>query len=307
MDYSNIENNPELVEWLKSLEANVASKESNKPQRNEESRIVLPKIRMNRKLTQLDNRTLPEFQGSINFLPVSWNNQRVIELNNVYDIWSPTAEDWSAGIMYKVLEPQFYPEGEIRDRIAAVRSKISNWMKEHKDDWKTVKRKNFSLIKAFVLVHRNTKGDIVISNLYGGDELIEHRNIPALIICPVNRVQTAIQDDLNSKMNPVPFAISCYSDTPLKERQGWVSMTFKEKGGNAIGYNCTVTTDVVNPAIMPEGLIPNSVNFDDPRIKLLETCDPIKEFLPARQIGEGDQIYYNEETLKLLENRVDAL
>lgn len=304
-DFTKIDN-PELLEWLKSLETTVASRET-KREGNQERRITLPKINMSRKLTQTNNRTLPEFQGSINFLPISWDKQRVVELNNVYDIWCPRDDNWDTGFMYKVLEGQFYPEGEVRDKINAIREKLKEYINTHRDDWKTVKRKNFTLIKGYVLIHRNTKGDIISSNLYGGDQLIEHKNVPALIICPVNRVQKAIMDDLNGKMNPVPYAAACYSDTPLNERQGWVSLTFKDKGNNAIGYDIKVTTDIINPAIMTDPIIPADFNPEDERVKLLLESDPIKEFLPNFQIGEGEKVYYNDDTLNRLVDRVDKL
>lgn len=306
-DYSSLNDNPELLAWLNGLEAKVAERNARNESRNEESKVFLPKIRMNQKFYQNNNRTYPEMQGSINFLPVIWKGQRVVELNKVVKVWCPADKDWSSGYMYNILSPDYYPEGEVRDKITALRDKALKLLDSGKVDWHAVKRTSYSLIKAFVLIHRNSKGEIISSNLYGGDQVVEHKNVPAVIICPVNRIQEAIQNDLNSKVNPAPYALACYSDVPIQDRKGWVSMTFKEKGGGAIGYNISVSTELVNPMIMTDKLIPESVNLEDERFKLLFEADPIKVLLDRRQVGTEDGVYYNPESIELLQGYIDSL
>lgn len=299
---SDLSQDPELAAWLDQLKKEATEKQSNR--QSKVDIVRLPLINMGKKFNQVNGVTYPEQQGSINFLPVPFNGQRVTELKDVLILkWVPTSDDWSTGRPYYILPDEFYPEGEIRTRIANARSKINSLLDSGKISWQEASKKKFSLIKALVLVHKNTKGDVVVSNLYDKNTLTEHKYIPAVIVCPNLKVQTAIQNDLNQKINPIPYAIACYSDTPLKERKGWVSMTFKQ--GSGFGYDVTVSTDLVNPVINPEGIIPSDFNWDDPKVKLLETADPVREFIPNFQLGQD--CYWNEESLKRLEERVNDM
>lgn len=313
-NFTDLNQDPKLAEWLASLKKDVQAKQERAAKRSEggsgsqerEEVIRLPRIDMSRKFYQNEGKTYPEFQGSVSLLPVPFKGERVIELNNVYKCWCPVNDDWSRGFMYRILPEEFYPEGPIRNRIHALRSKLAEATKGKtpKLTWKECKRQNMSLMLGLVINHRNTKGDQVSSTLFGGDTIVEHRNVPALIIFPNNKVKTAIQNDLDMKPDPVPFALRVYADTPLAERKGWLTVRFADTSGGGFGYDVTATTDIVNPIVMPDGILPKDFNAEDERVKLLSTTDPIRHILDNYQVGEGDGVYYNEDTLARLESAV---
>jgi len=296
--------NPELAAWLKGLSEEVAKKESRKREKTEPS-IFLPRINMGKKFRQVNGKNYPEMQGTITFLPKPYKGKRVIELPNVIELWCPADAEWNRGFTYRILPDEYYPEGEVRNRFKTIRDTLKSYENQGLINWKQVKHRNYSLIKAFVIVHRNTKGDVVTSNLYGGDTLVEHKYVPALIVCPNLKINAEIQTDLNGKLNAVPFALACYSDTPFGDRKGWVTLTFKDSATNAFGYDVKIQTEVTNPAINPEGIVPQSVNLEDDRIKLLETEDPVRVLLDRIQLG--DDAYYNLDTLGYLESYVNWL
>lgn len=311
-NFTDLNQDPQLASWLASLKKDVQAKQERAAKRSEggsgsgepkEEVIRLPRIDMSRKFRQADGKTFPEFQGTISFLPIPFKGERVIELNNVYKCWCPINDDWSRGFMYRILPEEFYPEGPIRNRIHAIRAKLQPALKSNKLTWKECKRQNFSLMLGLVINHRNTKGDQVASTLFGGDTIVEHRNVPALIIFPNNKVKTAIQTDLDMKPDPVPYAMRVYADTPLAERKGWLSINFADDT-QGFGYKVTATTDIINPIVMPNGILPVDFNYEDERVKLLTTTDPIRHILDNYQVGDGDGVYYNEDTLTRLESAV---
>jgi hypothetical protein len=317
---TDLSQNPELASWLASLKKDVQAKQERAAKRNEgnggseqrEEVIRLPRIDMSRKFYQSEGKTYPEFQGTISILPISYKNERVIELNRVYKCWCPVNDDWSRGFMYRILPDEYYPEGNIRNRIHALRTKLQAALDANKLSWKECKRQNISLMLGLVINHRNTKGDQVSSTLFGGDTIVEHRNVPALIIFPNNKLKTAIQSDLDMKPDPIPFAMRVYADVPLKDRKGWLTVKFTD-ASQGFGYDVSANTDIINPIVMPNGILPTDFNYDDERVKLLETTDPIRHILDTYQVGEGDGVYYNEESLTRLEgavsffiNRADA-
>lgn len=299
---------PSLKAWLDGLKKDVEERKAHSSSQgggSSERQVRLPIINMGNKFYQGKNRTYPEMQGSIQVLPVPFNGSRVTELNRVFKLWCPSDEQWSSGFTYHLLPDHFYPEGEVRSKVAELRSKLNAMMKSGEVSWKKCGIKNFTLILGLVISHRNTKKDIVASNLYGGDELIQHVNVPALIVCPNAKVQSAIQDDLDLKTNAIPYAMACYSNAPIKERKGWMAIKFTDSATNK-GYDVSVTTEIANPITMPDGILPPDFNEEDERVKLLYTTDPIKRFLDYRQVGEGDGVYYNETTLKLLEQFINS-
>lgn len=293
---------PEMKAWLEGLQKKVESRESKSGDYEKVAR--LPHINMGKKFGQNNGKTYPEMQGSINFLPISFKNEQVMELQNVYDIWCPSNEDWSRGFMYKLLHQSLYP-AEMQTRIATIRGAIKELIDSNIVTWQQVRQRSFSVMKGFVLMHRNTKGDIVMSDLYGNDQVTEHKYFPALLIFPTLKISGAIKADLDKKINPVPYAMAAYGDQPLNERKGWVSMTFKTQA-NSIQYEVAVSTDLTNPVINPEGLIPSSVDLNTDLVAKLLECNPLTEFLPNIQTGDNGEIY-NEKTLALLESFVQSL
>lgn len=306
---NDINSNPELAAWLNGLKTKVAEKAERSAKRGEggsnEPRIFLPMIDMSKKFYQKNGKTYPEMQGTISILPVSYKGERVTEVANILRCWCPGDDAWSWGFMYRILPDEYYPEGDIRNRIHACREKLSAMLKSGKISWKECKRQTISCVLGYVISHRNTKGDLISSKLFGGEDLIEHKNVPALVLLPNGKVQTAIQTDLEMKPNAVPYAMACYSDTPLAERKGWMTVKFVD-ATQGFGYDVTVTTDLLNPVIMPNGLLPNDFNAEDERIKLLYETDPVYMLLDWHQRGENG-VYYTEETLKRLEAFVKYL
>lgn len=307
-ELQNLNENPELAAWLESLKADVDKKKQNsaRNEHSDEPRVFLPIIDMGKKFFQGKNKTYPEMQGSINILPVPYKGNRVTEISNVYKCWCPSNDDWSEGFMYKILPNEYYPEGEVRNRIDSIRKRLKALMDSKKIDWKTCKRQTYTLILAYVIMHRNTKGDIVSSTLFGGDTIVEHKYVPALILCPNGKVQTAIQNDLDMKPNAIPYAMACYSDSPLKERKGWVAIKFTD-ATKGFGYDVTVTTELLNPIIMPDGIIPDNVDVDDERTKLLYSVDPVKMILDKRQAPRDKDEYYTLDSINRLESFVKYL
>jgi len=302
---NDIKSNPELAAWLAGLKEKVAEKAEKAAKRGEsgegggEPRIYLPVIDMSKKFRQVNGKTYPEFQGTISLLPVAHKGERVTEINNILRCWCPANDDWSFGFTYKILPETFYPEGEVRERIANIRKKLSEMLKSNKIGWKECKRGSATLILGLVIQHRNTKNDLISSNLYGSDQLVEHKYVPALIICPNGKVQTAIQNDLDTKTNAVPYALACYSNDPLTERKGWMAIKFTD-ATQGFGYDVTVSTELANPIVMPDGLLPKDFNPEDERVKLLYETDPIYQYLDWRQRGENGA-YWAEDSLRRLE------
>lgn len=296
--------NPELAAWLAGLKEKVAEKQEKAAKRGEsgdgngEPRIYLPTIDMSKKFRQSNSKTYPEFQGSVSLLPVAYGGDRVTEINGVLRCWCPANDDWSYGFTYKILPDDMYP-AEVKDRIVAIRKKLSEMLKSKKISWKECKRGSVTLILGLIINHRNTKNDLIASNLYGGDTLVEHKYVPALIICPNGKVQTAIQNDLDMKPNAVPYAMACYSNDPLTERKGWMSIKFTD-ATQGFGYDVTVSTELANPIVMPDGILPKDFNPEDERVKLLYNTDPVYQYLDWRQRGENGA-YWNEESLSRLE------
>lgn len=293
---------PEMKAWLDSLQKKVDTRESKSSDYEKVAR--LPWINMGKKFSQNNNKTYPEMQGSINFLPISYKNEQVMELINVYDIWCPSNEDWSRGFKYKLLHQSQYPK-ELETRIATIRGAIKELCDSNIVTWQQVRQRSFSLMKGFVLMHRNTKGDLVMSDLYSNDQVVEHKYFPALLVFPTLKISGSIKADLDKKINPVPYAMAAYGDQPLNERKGWVSMTFKTQAGS-IQYEVAVSTELVNPVINPEGLIPNSIDLNSELVVKLLECNPLTEFLPNIQLGENGEIF-NDRTLTLLESYVQSL
>jgi hypothetical protein len=312
----NLNDNPELAKWLDSLRKDVEAKKEAKAARGSEGgdqsqrQARLPLINMGKKMSQVKDKTYPEQQGTITLLPVSYKGNRTVEINRYFSVWAPTDDNWSASYQYLILPEEYYPEGEVREKIINARKVCAEFIKSHPNDaWKSVKRKSATLILGYVLNHRNTKGDVVVSNLYGDGELHEHKNFPALIVFPNAKVNTAIQDDLDKKPDFVPYAVGCYSDKPLAERQGFMTVKFTDSVGGGFGYDVSVSTDLVNPIVMPDGLFNGKeINWDDEYIKLLSTTDPIKRFMNWRQYDpEVEGKYYTDESLKRLDTAIDFI
>lgn len=301
-DLNDLDQNPELKAWLEGLKKNVAEKSAKSQNRSDgENFIRLPIIDMSKKFRQNNNKTYPEMQGSITILPVPYKGARVTEVTGTLRCWCPANDDWSYGFTYNILPLEFYPEGPVRDRIKIIRSRLESMLKSGQISWKECKRGAVTLILSFVVMHRNTKGDIITSNLYGDDNLIEHKFVPALVVCPSGRVQEAIQTDLDNKVNPAPYAMACYSDAPLADRKGWMAISFKDVS-KGFGYDVKVTADILNPVIMPDGIIPSSVNLEDERIQLLYKTDPIFRFLDYKQTNKDTGEYFNDDSLNRLES-----
>jgi hypothetical protein len=301
---NDINANPELAQWLASLKSKVAEKAEKAAKRGESSdsgepKIFLPTIDMSKKFYQNNGKTYPEMQGTVSLLPVSFKGERVTEIPNVLRCWCPGDDDWNFGFNYKILPESYYPEGEVRNRIKVVRDKLQAMMKSGKITWKECKRGSTTLILGLVIQHRNTKGDLISSPLFGGDTLVEHKYVPALVVCPNGKVQTAIQDDLDTKTNAIPYAMACYSDEPLANRKGWMAIKFTD-ASKGFGYDVTVNTELANPIVMPEGILPKDFNLEDERVKLLYTTDPIYQYLDWHQRGENGE-YWNDRTLNYLE------
>ena len=301
---NDINSNPELAAWLAGLKKTVAEKAARRTESSgsNEPRIFLPSIDMSKKFRQVGGKTYPEFQGTISLLPVAYKGDRVTEINGILKCWCPTDDDWSSGFTYKILPESMYPEGEVRNRIAAIRSRLSKMLKDGKISWKECKQGSVTLILGLVINHRNTKNDLIASKLFGGDTVVEHKYVPALVICPNGKVQTAIQNDLDTKTNAIPYAMSCYSNDPLTERKGWMAIKFTD-ASKGFGYDVTVSTELTNPIVMPDGLLPKDFNAEDERVKLLYTTDPVYEYLDWRQRGEGGA-YWNDNSLTRLEGAV---
>jgi hypothetical protein len=303
----NLESDPKLAEWLASLKSKVAEKASSgRSSEGSKSEIYLPVIDMSKKFYQNNNKTYPEMQGTISILPVSYKGERVTEISGILKCWCPANDDWSFGFSYKILPPDMYPEGPIRDRIIKCRSILNQLTKDKKISWKECKTQTISIILGYVIMHRNTKGDLISSNLFGGDTIVEHKNVPAIVLCPNGKVLGAVQSDLDMKPNPIPYAMACYSDGPLASRKGWMAIKFTNSP-KSFGYDVSVTTELVNPIVMPDGILPKDFNEeDDQRIQLLKTVDPIYQVLDWHQRGKNGE-YYNEESLTRLESYINWL
>jgi hypothetical protein len=305
MDNFNLNENPELAKWLEGLKSKVAERATNSKSNDHVSDAVyLPVINMSKQFYQSQNKTYPEMQGTINILPVSYMGERVTEVNDIMKCWCPADSQWNSGFTYSILPPELYPES-VRPRFTEIRSKLNKLLTDKKITWKECKRQSISVILGYVLMHRNTKGDLISSNLFDKDHISEHKNFPAIILCPNNRLLKAIQSDLDMKPNPIPYAVACYSDTPLADRKGWMSIKFVS-ADKAFGYDVTVTTELANPIVMPDGILPKDFNPDDARIKLLYSTDPIYQVLDWHQRGKDGE-YWNEDSLTLLESYVNML
>jgi hypothetical protein len=100
--------------------------------------------------------------------------------------------------------------------------------------------------------------------------------------------------------------MACYSDGPLASRKGWMAIKFTSSA-KAFGYDVSVTTELVNPIVMPDGILPKDFDEEsDPRIKLLKTVDPIYQVLDWHQRGKSGE-YYNDESLTRLESYINWL
>lgn len=285
----------------------------------------LPQIDMSQKAwTSKKGVTSPGFFGNIRLLPVvdQGTKRPVVFLSEVYliSVWNPKLEKFEKR---KLLETKLYDrrveidqisedgvvgkvvvnEGlsqDMKERIEALRSKCETLM-DNKIPFTYLQRKNYAITKSFVVHHKDSKNNVIVSKIRSKDTLTPHVNIPALVIFPSAEVSKKITDDLNLKTNASVYSSAVYTKAPLSERKAWVTISFNQKDNNQVGYSVTVLHDILNPAVensvLPEGYI-----IDPKDIQLIENSDLIQDFL---KYEHGENNYLTPEGLSAMENAVN--
>lgn len=226
-------------------------------------------------------------RGTVTFVPTvpnDFNGLPYLRMYNVRETLVQTSQTkkqfgWSY-ILPKECYGKLTPEQEaLYNEVVALWDRVTLDAEGNSVDWTYARSRSYTLMTGIVIDHINIAGTKVADSI----------DKPCVLCFPSQLVSKAVSEALQMEIQTSNGDVSVLNDifnNNATGREAALAISFKKKGGNEIGYNCTVQVLFNSPR---KKIIPADKDFGQANIDL--TMNPYNTFLMWGYDEEHQQVF----------------